>query len=327
MRPTKSMQSALRAPLNGILGTEANVRVLRELVLAAIPLARPELARRSGLSLPGVAGALEKLAAAGVVEAVGVGTRSSVQLRAGHPLGGMLQALFLQESNRLPALLDELRAVVRRMEPGPRAAWIEGPVAEGVDAAGEPLVLGFLAGARDVSRLASAMREELARIERDYDVSIEVRSRTEADLATLDAYGERLLRGAEVLHGPHPASYLDTPGEERAARARRPSSTSHAGRDLQALLSADWIARRLERDPTLPKRARSWLVHRLHDASEREAEELSEWVRLLDTASIPRLQYVLRDAGERSTRLRQSNPFQPVLTDTERNEMRWEVGR
>lgn len=327
MRRAKTIQSALRAPLNGILGTEANVRVLRELVLAASPLARPELARRTGLSLPGLAGALEKLAAAGVVESVGVGTRQAVQLRGGHPLAGMLGALFLQEASRLPALKDELRALVRGMEPDPRAAWIEGTVAEGVDRPGEPLVLGFLADARDVSRLASALREALAVVERDYDVTIEVRGRTEADLATADAEVERLLHGAEALHGPHPASYLQIPGEKRASAARRASSASHAGRDRQALLSADWVARRLDRDPTLPKRARSWLVHRLHDASEREAEELREWIRLLDTASIPRLQYVLRNGGERSTRLRQTNPFLPALTDAERRSMRAEVGR
>jgi hypothetical protein len=327
MRPARTTQSALRAPLNVIFGTEANVRVLRELVLAGVPLSRPELARRSGLSLPGVAGALEKLAAAGLVEYVGVGTRQSMQLRAGHPLGGMLQALFRQEAGRLPALTDELRVLMDRMEPAPLAAWIEGPVAEGVDRPGEPLVLGFLAGARDVPGLAAALREELARIERDYDLTIEVRGRTGADLATLDAEGERLLRRAEVLHGPHPASHLDTPGAERATGVRRPSSASHAGHDHQALQTASWIAQRLDRDPTLPRRARSWLVHRLHAASEREAEELNEWIRLLDTASVPRLQYVLRDVGERSTRLRQSNPFLPVLTNAERNAMREEVGR
>jgi hypothetical protein len=93
------------------------------------------------------------------------------------------------------------------------------------------------------------------------------------------------------------------------------------------MVTAAWIAQRLDRDPSLPRRARSWLVHRLHDASDREVEELNEWVRLLDTASIPRLQYVLRDAGERSTRLRQSNPFVPILTEAERTAMREEVGR
>lgn len=306
--------------MNGIVGSEAAVRTLRELVLAGVPLARSEVARRSGLSLPGAVGALEKLRAAGVVESVGTGNRQTVQLRAGHPLSSILQALFHQEASRLPALMDELRALVEGMHPGTRAAWIEGPVAEGGDRPGEPLVLGFLAGSRDVSRLASALRGALPPIERGYDVSVEVRGRTEADLATLSAEGARILRGAQVLLGPHPTSYLDSKEDGPAEVAR--VSTAHAGYDYQALLAAAWIAQRLDRDPSLPKRARSWLVHRLHDASEREAAELGEWVSLLDTASIPRLQYVLRDAGERSTRLRQSNPFVPVLTETERRAMR-----
>lgn len=326
MRPARTAQSALRAPLNGILGTEAGVRILRELVLAGAPLSRSELARRSGLSLPGVMGALEKLGAAGIVESVGEGSRQTVQMREGHPLHGVLLALFHQEANRMPALLDELKALMGKMEPVPRAAWIEGPVAEGVDRPSEPLVLGFLAGSRDVSRLASALRQELAPVERDYDVTIEVRGRTEADLATLDTDEERVVRAAWGLLGPHPTAYLDAREEDGAGQARR-AALSHARHDLQALLAASWIAQRLDRDPSLPRRARSWLVHRLHEASEREAEELNEWVRLLDSASIPRLQYVLRDGGERATRLRQSNPFLPVLTDPERREMRAEVGR
>ncbi len=327
MRPAKTAQSALRSPLNAILGTEANVRVLRELVLAQAPLARPEVARRSGLSLPGVAKAIGKLQAAGILQPVGGGTRSAVQLRETHPLGAILQALFHQEATRLPALMDDLRALVSGLEPLPRAAWIEGPAAEGTDHAGEPLVLGFLAVARDVSRLATGVRDELARIERDYDVAVEVRGRTEADLATLGAEEEKILREAQVLLGPHPTAYLDQKQEDHTGSKETRVSASHAGYDYQAMVVAAWIARRLDRDPSLPRRARSWLVHRLHDASEREAEELNDWIRLLDTASIPRLQYVLRDAGERSTRMRQSNPFVPVLTDAERREMREEVGR
>jgi hypothetical protein len=327
MRPTKTAQSALRSPLNAILGTEANVRVLRELVLEGMPLARSEVARRSGLSLPGAAGALEKLHGAGIVEAVGAGSGQTVQLRAGHPLQGILQAVFHQEASRLPALMDDLRALVSGLEPLPRAAWIEGAVAEGTDLPGEPLVLGFLAASRDVAGLAARMRDELARIERDYDVTVEVRGRTEADIATLGAVEERLLGGAQGLLGPHPTAYLDQRQEGHTGGQVPRASASHAGYDYQAMVTAAWIAQRLDRDPSLPRRARSWLVHRLHDASDREVEELNEWVRLLDTASIPRLQYVLRDAGERSTRLRQSNPFVPILTEAERTAMREEVGR
>ena len=325
MRPTKTAQSALRAPLNAILGTEANVRVLRELALSEVPLSRAEIARRSGLSLPGVAGALEKLLGAGIVEADGPAGRQTLRLREEHPLRGVLRVLFRQEAGRLPALVDDLRALLGGIEPAPRAAWIEGPVAEGADEESEPLVLGFLAGARDVSAVAASLRDGLAHIEREYDVTIEVRGRTEADLATVDAEEERLLRGAQGLVGPHPTAYLYPAREARARRASRVAS-SHAVYDDRALLTAAWIARRLDRDPSLPKRARTWLVHRLHEASEQEAHELSEWLRLLDTASIPRLQYVLRDAGERSTRLRQSNPFLSVLTDAERSALREEVG-
>ncbi|HEX2188543.1 MAG TPA: hypothetical protein VHG51_06565 [Longimicrobiaceae bacterium] len=236
----------------------------------------------------------------------------------------MLQALFHHEATRLPALMDDLRTIVVGTGAAPRSAWIEGSVAEGVDRPGEPLVLGFLAGARDVSRVAEALRADLALVERDYDVTIEVRGWTDADLATLaDGEAERL-RGAQVLRGPHPVSYLG--GEPDRGREPR-SLVSHEAHDRRALLAAAWIARRLDRDPELPRRARSWLVHRLHEGSEQEASELGEWLRLLDNASIPRLQYVLRDGGERSTRLRQSNPFLPVLSEAERSALREEVGR
>jgi hypothetical protein len=306
MRPTKTFQSALRAPLNGILGTEANVRLLRELVLADAPLARSEMAERSGMSLPGTSAAVEKLRRAAIVELVGTGGQQRVVLRAEHPLSGVLQTLFRAETSRFFALVDDLRAVAASAE-GIRAAWIEGPVAEGSDGPNEPVVLAFLAGSRDVARLASALGEEVARIEREYDVTIEVRGTTEADLATLDADAERAVRSARSLHGPHPAAY--TGGAPDAGAFEEPRS----------------LADRLSRDPSLPKRARGWLVRRLHEASEQEGHALSEWLRLLDTASIPRLQHTLLSAGERSTRLRQSNPFLPVLTDAERRSLREET--
>jgi len=53
MRPTSRPQSALRCPLNHILGTEANVRVLRAILLSDIPIGVPELARRAELQPSG----------------------------------------------------------------------------------------------------------------------------------------------------------------------------------------------------------------------------------------------------------------------------------
>ncbi len=303
-----------------MLGTEANVRILRALALAEAPVTRSELGDRGGLSLPGVSAAIEKLRGTGIVEMVGSGARQMIRLRARHPMSELLRALFRAEAVRAGALYDELRALAARTE-SLRAAWIEGPVAEGTDGPHEPLVFGFLAASREVARLGSALRVETARIEHDYDVTIEVRGRTEADLATADAGQERTLRGAHSLLGPHPSAYL---AGERETRSRRDPGdfSSHRMHDEDAALAASWIAERLNRDPSLPKRARIWLVHRVHDASEAESHELLEWLRLLDTASIPRLQYTLLDSSERSVRLRPSNPFLPVLTEAERTALR-----
>ena len=45
MRPVTVRQSALRAPLNAFLGTEANVRLLRILTQTAEPVTATQLAR------------------------------------------------------------------------------------------------------------------------------------------------------------------------------------------------------------------------------------------------------------------------------------------
>ena len=52
MRPTAEQQSALREPLNYILSTEVNVRVLRVIWRSQSPLGKSEVARRARLNLP-----------------------------------------------------------------------------------------------------------------------------------------------------------------------------------------------------------------------------------------------------------------------------------
>ncbi|HEX8691939.1 MAG TPA: hypothetical protein VF746_05950 [Longimicrobium sp.] len=321
MRPIKTQQNALEAPLNRILGTEANVRILRELCLAGGPLARTELASRAELSVPGVFAALEKLRRTGIVSFVGAGARQAVQLREEHPLHAWLAALFQAEAARGAALADELRAVIERTELGVRAAWTEAHAGE----PDRPLTVGVLAAARKAASLAGALREAVGAVERRYDVTVELRVWTGADLLAAGPEEKARLEKATPLLGPHPLTYADA---SRAPAAEAPrKAVTHEERERQALRTAAWIARRLDRDPTLPRRARSWLVHRTHRASEREANELAEWLHLLDTASIPRLQYVLLDPGEWPTRLRQSNPFLPALTDAERAALQAETER
>src|SRR5437879_3467920 len=104
MRPTAQSQSALRMPLNRILATEANVRVLRVLADVSSPLSAPELARRAQLQRSSVHRALKGLAETGIVEHVGTAPHAQLTLRARHPLAKAIRALFADERLRYDEL-------------------------------------------------------------------------------------------------------------------------------------------------------------------------------------------------------------------------------
>src|SRR4051812_12768908 len=91
MRPVAKRQSALRAPLNHILGTEANVRVLRILASLTEPIAAPELAKRAALQRSSVHRTLKDLETYGIVSFVGVTQRATVSLRSQNPLSHALR--------------------------------------------------------------------------------------------------------------------------------------------------------------------------------------------------------------------------------------------
>lgn len=299
--------------LDSVFSSEASVRIVRELCAADAPLSRAEIARRSGLSLPGVGYALDKLHASGVVEFVGTGSRQPVQLRARYSLNAHLRILFFAERGHGDAVLDRLRGEVAAVSPAPRAAWMEpgtGPAA--------PAVLTVLAGVRDVATTQAQLRGLLATVQHDLDVAVEARVVTEADMATAEPEVVAGWERAIPILGPGPAGVA-------APRTRASGRRTHQAREIATLQRGVWIARRLERDPTLLKRAREWLVTHIPETSPREQPELQEWLSMLDGASVPRVQHLLCDPGERGRRLRQSNPFLYALTTAERAEMRKET--
>ncbi|HEX8671523.1 MAG TPA: winged helix-turn-helix domain-containing protein, partial [Longimicrobium sp.] len=164
--------------LDPVLGSEAAVRILRELCAADAPLIRAEIARRSGLSLPGVGSALQRLHTAGVVELVGGGARQSVQMRPQHPLAAHLGMLFFAERVHGEAVLERLRRAVAGVSPAPIAAWVE------TSSAAAPAVLTVLTGARDVPATREQLRGPLAQVQTELDIAVEVHVVTDADVET-----------------------------------------------------------------------------------------------------------------------------------------------
>src|SRR2546428_7068125 len=119
MRPATVRQSALRAPLNAFLGTEANVRLLRILTQTAEPVTATQLAREAGLSAPGAYQALEALRSAGIVERVGRGSRGQPRLSHEHPRAPALASLFHAERLRVERVPAGPPAVVPRLSTPP----------------------------------------------------------------------------------------------------------------------------------------------------------------------------------------------------------------
>lgn len=315
MRIGAVWRQTAETPLNWIFSSEANVRVLRELSLAGEPLSKAEIARRSGVSLPGVVKALPRMYEAGVVEPVGVGGRQLVAVREEHPLSGILHVLFRTEALQHQELMRELGRVAGEVQPAVRSAWMDEGGRTGPSV---PIGVGVLASSGDVSAVQDALRPRLAELSARFGVTLELSVRTVPDLAALSRGERERLEGATPLFGPGPLAF-EPPAEPAPAQPR--AARTHADREGKSLRRALWIVRLLDRDPALPDRARSTIVHRLRTASPREASDLNEWLHLLESAPIPTLQYVLLRKDERSDRLRQNNPFIMALSPRERSRM------
>jgi hypothetical protein len=306
----------LRKPLNDILSTEVNVRVLRVLSSSQGPLGKSEVARRAALNPSGVRRSVANLIECGILEPVGVGRRQLVTMRKAHPLVQALKSLFESERDVFTQFLDSLRATVGNLQPPPDSAWIEGPAAKGSDQPRDTIVLGLLASARDVDAISNELDSRTIDIMGKYDVIIEVKRWTAADLAT--AALPPWSRGEDVISllGPPPTTFIkqEIPSVDEGSTYSR----THPDLDRRALTIARAIADRLADDPSLVSSARDFIARRLRDASPRERKDLGEWQRLLEHLSVQQLRNFLVHSGERATRLRQSLPFVEVLSKDER---------
>lgn len=317
MRPPSEPQSFLRAPLDTLLGTETNVRILRVLSEAESgALGRAEVARRARLNASGVRRALDELVELGIVEYEGAGPRPRTRLREDHPLAPDLRSLFARERERYEALVGRLRASVRDLVKPVRAAWIEGPAARGKDEPGDPLVVGILVDPGEVDEAVSALTRRTARLGGTHDVQIHVRGYTPADLDVLDEEERRSLDAAEPLYGPAPTAFA---AFDEAGPLRDP--VSHRVRDRQARELGRAIADRVRRDPSLTRRALGYVERRIDAASGGELATWEEWRDILANWSAARVADLLESEGERADRLRQSLPFLEVLSPAERDEV------
>ena len=305
MRPIKESQSALRAPLNEILGTEASVRILRVLGSLSAPISTSELAKRTKLQRSSVHRASKTLEETGVVEYVGTGPHLQLILREKNPLTKPIRQLFRTEQSRYEELIAAVKRVAHSLDIPPIAVWVEGSVATSTDKVGDPLVVSVLDNDRSLERTAESLRMKLTRVEQQFDIQIEIRPRTRADLDALSVDDAEMLFEAIPLVGVPPAGMLTRYQDLWRARNIR----AHSDHDLSALEFGRAIADAVSKDPSLITDARRYIERRWKKASAGERKELAEWKRILTNASPSNLRKLLTAPTERATRLRQTVPF------------------
>lgn len=318
MRPTATPQSAVRAPLNDVLGREANVRVLRVLALAETPLSRAELCSRTALNSSGVPRVLRHLEEWGVIEFIGSGHGKRSQLRPQHRISDALRELFRAEQRRTDDLISWLRTAVGLIRPIPSSAWIEGPFVAGNDGLHEPLVVGILSEDSATSKegIRDHMRDQLRRAQSTFDVVLEIRILDSFDVRLLSPEERQRLSTVIGLIGPAPLDLLgiDVPPYPALGDA-------HGALEGRSLRIGKAIAHRLTTDRELVPATTHWIERRLPTASAGERRTLEEWYDLLTSSSPAQLRAFLMSSSERAVRLLRSQPFIAVLSDEARHEL------
>jgi len=115
-----------------------------------------------------------------------------------------------------------------------------------------------------------------------------------------------------LLWGMDPLHYLAVSKDERKDKK------FHQDFEKQSLIDSKAWAELLKTHPEIIQRTIQTLEDRIPEIDSGEKNELQEWKHILESTSFQRLRKFLESDSERSTRLRQSLPFWPVLNDSER---------
>ena len=310
MKKLNNQNSAIKHPLDDILGSRGHIMVLRQLSKAEFPTSHSELLDRTTLSRQGVYDVVSRLADYGIVEYVGSGKQKQVVLRNQYPLADIISGLFEREKQRFDNLLGQLKEKVRKSRLKPQSAWIFGKVAQGMDEYGDPVRIALLGELRTIDKLTEDFRDRLydADISKKYDITFEVIGLVEADLESKPRVIEEPII---LLWGIDPKTAFGKAEEESNYK-------THGELDKRSLDDAKVWTKLLKKYPEVIPRAIDYLNSKIDEAKPGEHKELLEWRNILESMSYQRLKKFLESDSERSVRLRQSLPFWQVLNEHER---------
>lgn len=203
-------QSAIRFPLSSVFGTEANVRVLRELSRHRGQLDASTLVKRTKLTLPSVLSAISTLVEFGILDEAGSGRSRLFSMNRISPFNISILSLFDAEESRFKGVIEAVKECAASLGNKVIAAWIYGSVARGEDRAQSDLDVLLIAHEEEVAAVQSWSVDFLLAKGEALLFSPSVNTLSLADIRRLmennDPMWQAIVNDALVLNGLRPTS-------------------------------------------------------------------------------------------------------------------------
>lgn len=205
-------QSAIRFPLSSVFGTEANVRVLRELSRHRGQLDASTLVKRTKLTLPSVLSAISTLVEFGILDEAGSGRSRLFSMNRISPFNISILSLFDAEESRFKGVIEAVKECAASLGNKVIAAWIYGSVARGEDRAQSDLDVLLIAHEEEVASVQSWSVDFLLAKGEALLFSPSVNTLSLADIRRLmqnnDPMWQAIVNDALVLNGLRPTSIV-----------------------------------------------------------------------------------------------------------------------
>ncbi|MBD3239924.1 MAG: hypothetical protein GF331_05015 [Chitinivibrionales bacterium] len=298
MRPVSKQRNVLQYPLDRGLSTEAQVRLLRVLLVeveGAVGVA--EASRLAELTPRWARQALERLTDTGLVRRQGSGRSVHYCVNGEHSLCAPLRALFASERERFDMFVSTLRRLAADI-PEIREAWVQSLPTK----PGEMVEVVLVVEAAAAGWIDREARARVRALEKQHDVIIEFVVRIRADKVKPPAEAVMLYT---LGNGPRHRNAVLPP--------------THQEKERRSLRQAQAMASLVRSDPSLIPRAKHHLDRLLREGTGTADADLAEWRQVLDTHSVGRICDLLVSQSSRGERLRQSMPFLAVLSAEQRD--------
>lgn len=211
--PRSSPRSAVRFPLDLILGAPSHVRILRELSLHGGQLPSSDLARRTRLTAAAVRTALAQMESIGIVERHGTLRTNLYKISKSNPLAGAITKVYGAEAKRYADFLEQVAQVGASYPKRVLAIWLYGSVARGEDRVDSDLDILVVANIRQPDLEGEIeYRERIVSIAKKFAINASVVVIDPLDLKRMDdedsPWLRRLLEDARKIYGAEPDDML-----------------------------------------------------------------------------------------------------------------------